>query len=77
MRKLGAGGMGSVWLAYDLSLDSTCALKLIEDDKARSGEVRMRFEREAKAAAQIRGTHVVDVFAHGEWNGTLYIAMEY
>jgi serine/threonine protein kinase len=77
VRKLGAGGMGSVWLAHDISLDSTCALKLIDDDKAQSDEVRVRFEREAKAAAQLRGAHVVDVFDHGESEGTLYIAMEY
>ncbi len=77
VRKLGAGGMGSVWLAHDISLDSTCALKLIDDDKAQSDEVRLRFEREAKAAAQLRGAHVVDVFDHGESEGTLFIAMEY
>jgi serine/threonine-protein kinase len=77
VRKLGAGGMGAVWLAHDISLDSACALKLIDDDKAQSDEVRVRFEREARAAAQLRGAHVVDVFDHGEWEGTLYIAMEY
>ncbi len=76
-RKLGAGGMGSVWLARDQSLDSYCALKLIDEEKARNEEVRVRFEREAKAAAQLRGAHVVDVFDHGESDGTLYIAMEY
>jgi serine/threonine-protein kinase len=69
--------MGSVWLAHDTSLDSAVALKLIDDDKAKSEEVRLRFAREAKAAAQLRGAHVVDVFDHGESDGTLYIAMEY
>jgi serine/threonine-protein kinase len=77
VRKLGAGGMGSVWLAHDTSLDSPVALKLIDDDKAKSEEVRVRFAREAKAAAQLRGAHVVDVFDHGDSDGTLYIAMEY
>ncbi|MDQ2644379.1 MAG: protein kinase, partial [Myxococcota bacterium] len=76
-RKLGAGGMGSVWLAYDLSLDTKCALKLVDDDKAKSEEVRVRFQREAKAAAQLRSPHVVDVFDHGEWSGVPYIAMEF
>jgi serine/threonine-protein kinase len=77
VRKLGAGGMGSVWLAHDLALDSSCALKLIDAEKSQSNEVRLRFEREAKAAAQLRGPHVVDVFDHGEWNNVLFIAMEY
>ena len=76
-RKLGAGGMGSVWLAYDLSLDTKCALKLVDDDKAKSEEVRVRFQREAKAAAQLRSPHVVDVFDHGDWSGVPYIAMEF
>jgi serine/threonine-protein kinase len=76
-RKLGAGGMGSVWLAYDLSLDTRCALKLIDDDKAKNEEVRIRFQREAKAAAQLRSPHVVDVFDHGDWGGIPFIAMEF
>jgi serine/threonine-protein kinase len=77
VRKLGTGGMGTVWLAQDLLLDSSCALKLIDDDKAESEEVRVRFAREAKVAAQLRGPHVVDVFDHGEWSGIPYIAMEF
>ncbi|HEX6272955.1 MAG TPA: serine/threonine-protein kinase [Polyangiaceae bacterium] len=77
VRKLGTGGMGTVWLAQDILLDSSCALKLIDDDKAESEEVRIRFEREAKVAAQLRGPHVVDVFDHGEWSGVPYIAMEF
>ena len=77
VRKLGVGGMGTVWLAQDLLLDSSCALKLIDDDKAESEEVRIRFGREAKVAAQLRGPHVVDVFDHGEWSGIPYIAMEF
>jgi serine/threonine-protein kinase len=77
VRPLGVGGMGTVWLADDLLLDSQCALKLIDDDKAQNPEVRVRFAREAKVAAQLRGAHVVDVFEHGEWEGTPFIAMEY
>lgn len=69
--------MGAVWLAHDLSLDSPCAVKLIDPEKSRNDEVRKRFVREAKAAAQLRGPHVVDVFDRGESDGILYIAMEY
>ncbi len=76
-RQLGRGGMGSVWLADDLSLDTQCAVKVIDDDKAILPEVRVRFAREAKAAAQLRGPHVVDVFDRGEHEGVLYLAMEY
>jgi serine/threonine protein kinase len=76
-RKLGAGGMGSVWLATDLSLDSTCAIKLVDPDKVGNEEVRVRFQREARAAAQIRSANVVDVFDHGLWNDMPFIVMEY
>ncbi|MDF3070047.1 MAG: protein kinase, partial [Polyangiaceae bacterium] len=76
-RKLGAGGMGSVWLASDLSLDSTCAIKLVDPDKVGNEEVRVRFQREARAAAQIRSANVVDVFDHGLWRGVPFIVMEY
>ena len=69
--------MGSVWLSHDLLLDATCAIKLIDNDKAADEEVRTRFAREAKASAQLRSPHVVDVFDYGEWEGAHYIAMEY
>jgi serine/threonine protein kinase len=75
-RKLGAGGMGSVWLATDMSLDSTCAIKLVDPDKVGNEEVRVRFQREARAAAQIRSANVVDVFDHGLWQGIPFIVME-
>ncbi len=77
LQKLGAGGMGSVWLAHDQSLDSHCAVKLVDPEKAANEEVRVRFEREAKAAAQIRGANVVDIFDHGVWDDTPFIVMEY
>ena len=76
-RKLGAGGMGSVWLATDLSLSSTCAIKLVDPDKVGNEEVRVRFQREARAAAQIRSANVVDVFDHGLWLDMPFIVMEY
>jgi serine/threonine-protein kinase len=76
-RKLGAGGMGSVWLATDLSLSSTCAIKLVDPDKVGNEEVRIRFQREARAAAQIRSANVVDVFDHGLWQEIPFIVMEY
>ncbi len=69
--------MGSVWLAHDQSLDSQCAIKLVDPDKALNEEVRVRFEREARAAAQIRGAHVVDIFDHGVCEGTPFIVMEF
>jgi serine/threonine-protein kinase len=75
-RLIGRGGMGSVWLATHLGLDVPCAVKFIEGAGAESPEIHARFEREAKAAAQLRSPHVVQILDHGVWEGTPYIAME-
>lgn len=76
IRQLGQGGMGSVWLATHLALDIPCAVKFIEGEIAQLPEAQARFEREAKAAAQLRSPHVVQILDHGVWLGTPYIAME-
>jgi len=76
VKELGHGGMGSVWLAHHTGLDTACALKFIHQDVAANVEVRARFEREAKAAAQIRSSHVVQILDYGVWENTPYIAME-
>jgi serine/threonine protein kinase len=76
-RKIGSGGMGSVWLAHDKSLDRVCALKLLDPDKLRDPEVLARFAREARTTAQIRSVNVVEIFEHGIWNGVPFIVMEF
>src|SRR6185437_10478011 len=73
---LGRGGMGSVWTAQHLGLDIPCAVKFIEGDFASMPEAHQRFEREAKAAAQLRSPHVVQILDHGVCEGKPYIAME-
>jgi Protein kinase domain len=75
-RQLGRGGMGSVWHATHLGLDVPCAVKFIEGEIAALPEAQARFEREAKAAAQLRSPHVVQILDHGVWEGVPYIAME-
>ncbi len=75
-RMIGRGGMGSVWHATHLGLDTECAIKFIEGDFASLPEAHQRFEREAKAAAQLRSPHVVQIMDNGVWEGRPYIAME-
>ena len=75
-RLIGRGGMGSVWHATHLGLDIPCAVKFIEGEFAALAEAQARFEREAKAAAQLRSPHVVQILDHGVWENTPYIAME-
>ena len=76
VRPLGQGGMGAVWLAQHTGLDVPCAVKFIHEEAAKSADLRARFEREAKAAAQLRSPHVVQILDHGVWQGAPYIAME-
>ena len=75
-RLIGRGGMGSVWQATHLGLDVPCAVKFIEGAHASLGDANARFEREAKAAAQLRSPNVVQILDHGVFEGRPYIAME-
>lgn len=76
IHELGVGGMSSVWLARDVRLDTDCALKLTRIDLLERQDICARVEREAKAVAQLRSAHVVQVLDYGLWEGIPYIAME-
>jgi serine/threonine-protein kinase len=71
---LGQGGMGSVWLATHLGLEVPVAVKFML--AGASAEAQMRFHREAKAAAQIRSSNVVQILDYGIDEGMPFIAME-
>jgi eukaryotic-like serine/threonine-protein kinase len=75
-RALARGGMGSVFVARHLRLDTLVAVKFIDPTLTTEADARTRFEREARAAAQIRNANVVQVFDHGVDNGLPYIVME-
>jgi len=76
-KKIGAGGMGAVFLARDTELKRTVALKVLPRDKAANPILVRRFRAEAQAAAQLRHPNIVAVYDSGEADGYLYIAMEY
>jgi serine/threonine-protein kinase len=75
-RLLARGGMGSLWVARHLLLEIDVAIKFMDAGVASSAEARSRFEREAKACAQMKSEHVVRVFDYGIEQGSLYIVME-
>ncbi|MBK8251385.1 MAG: serine/threonine protein kinase [Polyangiaceae bacterium] len=75
-RLLKQGGMGAVWVATHLGLDELVALKFMDPRRVSSPEARIRFTREAKAAAQVRSKNIVQMLDHGVDDGVPYIAME-
>jgi serine/threonine-protein kinase len=75
-RELGRGGMATVVLARDETLDRAVAVKLLADHAASDEELRERFLREGRFAAQLAHANVVAVYDTGEADGTPYIVME-
>jgi serine/threonine protein kinase len=73
LHKLGQGGMGIVYAAEDPSLGRRLAVKTITHSDEES---RMRFRREARAAASVSHPHACQIFEIGEDKGRLFIAME-
>jgi serine/threonine-protein kinase len=77
VRKLGTGGMATVYLAEDSELDRPVAIKMLDERHAQDEQFIERFRREAKSAAVLTHPNIVSVYDRGESNGTYYIAMEY
>jgi WD40 repeat protein len=75
LKRLGAGGMGMVFLAEDSLLRRKVALKTMLPRLAVNAEARERFLREARAAASIEHQHIVPIFQVGEDNGVPFLAM--
>jgi eukaryotic-like serine/threonine-protein kinase len=76
-RAIGTGGMGSVFLARQLSLDRPVALKVMSHRWANDPIFVARFTREAFAAALLNHPNVVQIYDIGEADGTRFFSMEY
>ena len=77
IRLLGRGGMGSVYLALDLSLRRQVALKVMEGAGPTVGNAMKRFLREARAVAGLRHPGIMQIYDIGKEEDTLFLALEY
>ncbi len=77
LKKLGAGGMGAVYLAHDTKLDRRVALKVPKFKPGSDPENLERFYREARATATIHHPNLCPLHDVGEFNGTPYLTMAY
>jgi len=75
-RRLGRGGMGTVYVAHDPVLGRMVAIKVFAGDLD-VPDARERFSREARAAAALNHPHIVTVYDFGEFAAQPYIVMEY
>ena len=75
-RRLGSGGMGSLYLAHDPVIDREVAIKTLRAD-IDNDDVRGRFIREARSAGRLSHINIVTIFEVGDDAGIPYIAMEY
>lgn len=75
-RELGAGGMGCVFLARDVTLQRDVAVKILRPEHATAASAE-RFLREARIVAKLRHPNVVQVHSAGEADGLFYYVMDY
>jgi len=77
-QRIGAGGMGEVYLAEHQLLKRPCVLKLIRPDKTGDCRLLARFEREVRSTARLSHWNTVEIFDYGSTeDGTFYYVMEY
>lgn len=77
VKKLGQGGMGTVYLAHDVELERPVAVKMMAMSLSDDAELVTRFEREARMMAKLEHPNVVPVYAVGRCDGAPYIVMKY
>ncbi len=77
IEKIGAGGMGEVYLAEDSELNRKVALKFLPSHLCQDADCRARFKREAQAAAKLDHPNIVTVHEVGEYHSRPFISMQH
>ena len=75
-RELARGGMGALWVAFDVQRRRSVAIKFINPTAAQRREAHMRFEREARAASRICNPHVIQTYDYVVEDGQAFLVME-
>ena len=76
-RVLGKGGMGTVYLAHDLTLERAVAIKVLPPDIARDDQVVLRFQQEAKMSAKLDHPNIIPIYRVDNEGGLNYFVMKY
>jgi serine/threonine protein kinase len=74
--KLGAGGMGTVWKAWQLSTRREVALKLLNFGDTASERAKQRFDREVEVTSRLQHPNIARIYDSGIHHGVYYYAME-
>jgi tetratricopeptide (TPR) repeat protein/tRNA A-37 threonylcarbamoyl transferase component Bud32 len=77
VEKIGEGGMGVVWKAFDSNLSRHVAVKILPTDLTADPERRLRLQREAQTAAALSHPNIAVIHEVGEHEGTPFLVMEY
>src|SRR5438132_1522725 len=77
LSRIGAGGMGEVYLAQDTKLDRKVAIKFLPQDSIADEQARKRLVREARAAARLDHPNICAIHEVGEEDGSTFIVMQY
>lgn len=78
VKKLGEGGMGSVYSGEHEAIEKMVALKILHPEYSAKADIVQRFQQEAKAASRIKHPNVLDIFDFGQLdNGCFFLAMEF
>ena len=75
--EIGAGGCGTVYLAYQLSLDRYCAIKILHDSFFKHEEQLQELLHEGRIAGRLHHPKIVQCYSVGEADGVYYYSMEY
>ena len=74
--KVASGGMGTVYRAWDVTLERLVAVKLMKKELVNDVQALESFYREARACARLNHTNIIHIYTFDEWQGERYLVME-